>query len=111
VKKRDRKQLIQAYHETARPMGVYRIASVRTGHGIVGTSRDLTAILNRHRAQLGLGSHPDKALQEEWDEAGQSALAFEVLDTLEPSDDPAYDPTADLDALLTMWEERLAQEE
>lgn len=91
-------------------MGVYRVHSKASGYGVLGASRDLPSILNRHRAQLSLGGHPDKALQAEWDEVGADAFVFEVLDTLKPVDDPAYDPAADLAALAEMWQERLAQE-
>lgn len=105
--KHDRKARIREYQEAARPMGVFRVANQPTGRGVLGTSRDLPSILNRHRAQLSLGSHADKALQSEWDETGGEGFVFEVLDTLEPSDDPGYDPTQDLQALQELWEERL----
>jgi hypothetical protein len=106
----DRKDHIRSYQDTPRPMGVYRVNSTASGHGVVDASRDLTAILNRHRAQLDFGGHPDKTLQREWDALGADAFVFEVLDTLEPSDDPDYDPTDDLQELLEMWRERLATE-
>ena len=59
-----RKELIQARKDAAKPMGVYRVYSSKSGHGVLATSRDLPAILNRHRAQLSLGSHPDKEMHE-----------------------------------------------
>ena len=108
--KHDRKELIQEYREAVKPMGVYRVYNSESGHGVLGTSRDLPSILNRHRAQLSMGGHPDKALQQEWDEVGADVFVFEVLDTLEPGDDPGYDPTDDLQELRERWQERLAQE-
>jgi hypothetical protein len=103
----DRKALTRAYKESVRPMGVYRVRSTESGRSIVAASRDLPSALNRQRAQLRMNGHPDKALQKEWAASGGDTFVFEVLDTLEPTDEPGYDPTDDLDALEKMWLERL----
>ena len=105
-----RKELIQARKDAAKPMGVYRVYSSESGHGVVGASRDLPSILNRHQAQLSMGGHPDKALQEEWDVFGADVFGFEVLDTLAPGEDLDYNPTDELRELTEMWWERLTQE-
>ncbi len=107
--RRLRKELIRAYREAPKEMGVYRVHCPRTGRGVVGSSRDLPAMLNRQRAQLGMGAHPDRALQEDWDALGAEAFVFEVLDTLAPREDPTYDPANDLAELARMWQERLAR--
>ena len=107
---KSRKELIRHYRESAQPMGIYRVVSRETGQGVLGASTNLTAILNRHRAQLELGGHPDRALQRAWDASGPDSFDFEVLDVLEPRDDPGYDPSNDLAELETMWRERLAGE-
>ena len=109
MKKPSRKDLIRAYREAARPMGVYRVYSRQGSCSVVGSSRDLTSALNRHRAQLDLGAHPDKALQAEWDALGSAAFEFEVLDSLTPGDDPGYDPGEDLEELESLWRERLSE--
>ena len=103
---KSRKDLIRHYRETAQPMGIYRVRSRETGHAVLGASTNLTAILNRHRAQLELGGHPDTALQQAWDSGGPDAFEFEVLDVLEARDDPGYD----LAELETLWRERLSGE-
>ncbi len=105
-----RQDLVRRYHEAPKPMGVYRVYCTETGHGVVSASRDLPSALNRQRAQLSLGRHPDKVLQAQWDECGAEAFVFEVLDTLEPGDDPGYDPAGDLEMLVQMWRERLGPE-
>ena len=91
-------------------MGVYSVHSPQGNHPVLGSSSDLPSALNRHRAQLDMGSHPDKELQREWDVLGAEVFEFEILDTLKPGDDPAYDPTEDLQELESMWRERLSQE-
>lgn len=104
----DKKALKRDYKETARPMGVFQIRNSRNGKVLIGTSIDLPAILNRHRAQLGFGSHRNRELQKEWNEQGADAFEFEILDALPPSDRPAYDPADDLRALEELWLEKLS---
>jgi len=104
----DRKAMIREYKETARPMGVYRVHNTASGKSLVGSTTDLNAMLNRQRAQLRLGAHRDRQLQSDWKTLGPDAFVFEVLDTLEPRDEPDYDPAADLKALETMWLDKLA---
>lgn len=103
----DRKELIRQYKETARPTGVFRVRNVRAAKSFVGTSADLPSMLNRQRFQLEHGSHRDRELQKDWNEAGPEAFTFEVLDELKPREDPAWDPSADLTVLLAMWLETL----
>jgi hypothetical protein len=101
-------QLRQAYKETRRPMGVYRIRNLENGRSLVGRSVDLPASLNRERAELKFGTHRIAALQRDWNVLGPDAFEFEVLDTLSPPDDrPGYDPTDDLRVLEALWLERL----
>ena len=99
----DRKALIRKYKETPRQMGVYRISSTANGKALIAASRDLPAALNRHRAQLRMGVHPNRQLQADWNAFGDDAFSFETLDTLPPSDQPDYDPTDDLETLKKLW--------
>ena len=103
----DRKAAVRAYKEQRRPMGIYRVRCTANGSYLVGSSVDLPSMLNRQRSQFEMGSHPDHGMQRHYNEFGVSAFAFEVLDELEPPDDPAHDARADLAALLEMWRERL----
>jgi hypothetical protein len=104
----DRKALIREYKQAARPMGVYRVTDTVTGQSLVGWSLDLTARLNRHRAAFENGAHPEKDFQRAWNAQGASALEFEIVDTLEPSDESGYNPADDLKTLEQMWIDKLA---
>jgi hypothetical protein len=104
----ERKAQIREYKETPRPMGVYRVRNTANGRSLVGSSVNLPAILNRHRAQLGMGLHPNRALQKDWNELGPEVFEFETLDTLKPPDQPGYDPSGDLRVLEEMWLEKLS---
>ena len=104
----NRKELVREYKQTVRPMGVFRVTNTVSGMSLVGSSKNLPAILNRHRAQLSLDSHSEKDFQRDWNARGADAFEFEVLDTLKPSDEPGYDPADDLKVLEQMWLDKLA---
>lgn len=104
----DRKDLIRRYKETPRPAGVYRVLNTRTGRALVGASPDAPAMLNRQRAQLRMGTHPNRALQGDWEADGPEAFELEVLDLLPAKDRPDYDPAEELDMLEQLWLEKLA---
>ena len=88
-------------------MGVGAVRNLSSGKLLLVTGRDLPSLLNRHRAQLRLHSHRNRALQQDWDALGPDAFAFEVVDTLTPADTPDYDPAEDLKALEALWLEKL----
>lgn len=88
-------------------MGIYRVRNTVSNRSLVGSSNNLNAILNRHRAQLKMGLHANKLLQQDWNEFGDQVFEFEVLDTLKPKDDAGYDAAADLRALEELWSEKL----
>ncbi len=89
-------------------MGVYRVTDSISGQSLVGWSLDLPARLNRHRAAFESGAHPEKDFQRAWNDHGATTFEFEIVDTLEPSDDPAYNPADDLKTLEQMWLDKLA---
>ncbi len=103
----DRKALIRQYKETPRTAGVGAVRNLASGKALLVAGVDLPALLNRHRAQLGLNVHMTKALQEDWNTFGADNFAFEVLDTLPPPDAPGYNPADDLKELEALWLEKL----
>ncbi|HEX8392254.1 MAG TPA: GIY-YIG nuclease family protein [Longimicrobium sp.] len=104
----NKREMVRAYKEAARPMGVYRVHNTRTDRSLVARSVDLPASLNRERSQLRFAGHRNRELQADWNAMGPDAFVFEVLDTLTPPEDqPGYDPAADLEVLEAMWRERL----
>jgi hypothetical protein len=105
----DRKARIREYKENPLPAGVYRVRNMRTGKSLIGPTPNLPGMLNRQRFQLQMGSHADAELQSDWNELGPEAFEFEVLDRLEPSDDPASDQSKDLKVLVAMWLEKLSE--
>ena len=103
----DRKARIREYKNTPRTMGIGVVRNTATGKLLLVAGRDIPALLNRHRAQLRLGVHRNRRLQEDWTALGEQGFAFEVVDTLAPQETPGYDPSDDLRALEHLWLEKL----
>lgn len=103
----DKKTLKQDYKTTARPMGVYQIRNLINEKVFVGSSLNLEGIFNRYRFALQAGSHPNKALQADWNESGAENFAFEILEELPAGENPGYDYRSDLEVLEDLWLEKL----
>ena len=101
-------ELKNEYKQTKRPMGVYQIRNQVNGKVFIGRSLDLPGILNRHKFELTMGSHRNKALQGEWREFGAEKFLFEILDELKPArEGPHHDDQEDLAALEALWLDKL----
>ncbi|NLI76147.1 MAG: metalloregulator ArsR/SmtB family transcription factor [Candidatus Riflebacteria bacterium] len=84
----DRKRALkQAYREMVIPAGVFQIRNLRNGRILLGGSMNLNAAFNKHRLQLNWGKHRNAALQKDWNECGESAFEFTILETITPPED------------------------
>jgi hypothetical protein len=104
----DKRRLKLEYKESKIPAGIYRVVNTRANRSLVGSSVNLPAILNRHRADLKMGAHRNRELQRDWNQLGEGAFAFEILDTLVPHSELGYDMKRELATLEELWLERLA---
>ena len=103
----DKKEEIKRYKNTQHQMGVFAIENKSNHKVLVGSSKDLVAIMNRYKVELGFGSCRNTTLQKDWSALGEEAFDFKVLELLDPLEDPAYDPTEDLEFLENIWIEKL----
>lgn len=103
----NKKELKTKYLQTPRPMGVFQIRNSENEKVFVGSSMNLEGIFNRHEFQLKMGAHPNKTLQQDWNERGGEKFAFEVLEELPPRENPGYDYKSDLEVLEDLWLEKL----
>jgi len=83
-------------------MGVFLIRNTVNGKVFVAAGVNLAGAINRHRFQLQTGTHPNKQLQREWKEFGESQFAFEIIDELTPLTDDPTTQKADLNALTEL---------
>src|SRR6185436_12778852 len=95
----DKRTLKRQYKESEIPAGIYRVVNTQADRSFVGSSVNLPAILNRHRGDLKMGAHRNHELQRDWNELGEDAFAFEILDTLTPRAEPGYDLKRELATL------------
>ena len=102
-----KRELKRAYRQKPRLMGVYQIRNAVTDRVLVGASLNLDGILNRHKFELKIGSHRNKALQTEWRVFGSASFAFEILDELTPKEGSGRDYKAELAVLEELWLDKL----
>jgi hypothetical protein len=106
-KGRTRAELKRAYKEAPRQAGVYQIKNLRSGKVLLGSSTNLHGPFNKHRFMLSIGRHNNAALQEDWNRLGADAFSFEILETVKPTDDPAFSLDDELTLLEQIWLEKL----
>lgn len=102
-----RRALIRQYKETPRPAGVYAIRNRLDGRIYVGGSLDVEGAMNRARFELNMRSHRSKALLHDWIAHGADHFSFEVVDRVKERKDPDFDREAELEKLLSLWQEEL----
>lgn len=103
-----RKELIAQYKQTKIPMGVYQIKNNVNNKIYIDSSPNLKAKFNRLVAELNEGKFRiNSQLQEEWKRYGEQNFTIEVLEYLEPMDDPDYNCTKDLKELKAICLEKL----
>ena len=62
-------------------MGVYQIRHAAFGGlAYIGSSIRMEARMQSHRSSLRRGRHPCRSMQSDWDEYGENAFRFEVLE-------------------------------
>jgi len=103
----DKKELKKRYKQTLPPMGIFQIRNLVNGKILIGSSKNLPGKINSSKFQLDHGSHMNRELQKDYNQSGAENFSFEVLDRLDPKEDPNYDYTEELAMLEKMWLEKL----
>lgn len=103
----EKKRLKRSYQQDRRPMGIFQIRNMANEKVFVAGGINLQGTINRHKFQLEMGAHANASLQSEWNEFGNQSFAFEVLDQMQPRDDPNCDSRKDLASLKELWLEKL----
>jgi len=73
-------ELKRAYKETPLRKGIFKVVCTATGRTWVDASTSLDSIQNRIWFTLRMGSHRNRALQKDWNEAGPEAMSFEIVE-------------------------------
>jgi len=80
-------------------MGVFQVKNLASGKVFIATAKNLPGKINSCKFQLQNGSHPNRELQSDFAQCGESGFVFEILDRLEYKDDPLYNYDDDLKTL------------
>jgi hypothetical protein len=90
-----------------RRMGVYRIENTANGKVFLAKSTHLDGAIERDKRWLSMGGHNNRGLQQDWTTYGPDAFRFEVLEVIEPTDEPR-DWALEVSVLYACWMEELA---
>jgi group I intron endonuclease len=101
------KHLKDEYKQMKFKVGVFQIKNTVNGKILVGSSVNLDAIWNRHKAELKFDGHRNKTLQQEWKEFGEENFAFEILYEIEQKDGSNIDYNKEAKKLEEMFIEEL----
>jgi group I intron endonuclease len=93
------------YKDKKKEAGVFQIRNTVNSKVFLGSSLNLQGPLNSHRFMLGIGSHRNKPLQNDWNEFGANAFVFEILEKVK--DEPGFDIGDELTLLEQIWIEKL----
>lgn len=93
-----RKELLQQYKDREVEMGVIFFRCAQTGETFYGLSRDTRADLNSTRFKLAAGNHPNRRMQELWNQYGSAGFLCGVEEVLK-REDPTEDPMPLLEAM------------
>lgn len=93
-----RKELRAQYENRPVEMGVIFFRCVETGETFFGLSKDTRADLNSTRFKLSAGNHPNRRMQELWNQYGPAGCLCGVEQVLERKDSDE-DPMPLLEAM------------
>ena len=102
------RQLKQDYKLTRRAFGVFLIRNTTNDKVFLASGKDIKGIINRHKFQLNANGHPNIQLQKDWNELGSEKFEFEILDEMEPLNEPSFDVRREVEFMEDMWLEKLA---
>ena len=105
--KKTRKEIHREYEERVKPSGVFQVKNLANGKVLLGSSLNLEGPLNKHRFMLRINSHPNKGLQQEWNELGPDQFIFDILETVQLQDSPNFNLNDELTLLEEIWLEEL----
>ncbi|MCM3736567.1 GIY-YIG nuclease family protein [Bacillus cytotoxicus] len=101
-----KKELKQLYKETEIEGGIYCIRNTKNEKVYVESTKNFKAMSGR-RLLLNMGSHMNKALQNEWKEYGADAFEFEILEVLKKKKTGYFNEKEELKKLEEKWLEKL----
>lgn len=109
VDRMDRKrELKEKYKQMKTDMGILVVKNKVNNKYSLVSNQNINAMINRIRFQLNLGSYPNKELQKEWKDLGESNFEIKILEYLDyEKDESKTDYSEELKIVEIMWTEKL----
>lgn len=82
----NRKELIQNYKDAPSTAGVYLIKNTNTNKYLIQSATNPKGAINRHLFELKYGQHRNRRLQQDWNDSGESAFEFSIINTVKPDE-------------------------
>lgn len=101
-----KKELVQQYKEMKTEAGIYQIKNKINQKIYIEATRNVKTIEGK-KFQLTMGSHINRMLQQEWNEHGEDAFEFEVLEILKQKETGYFDVKDELKKLEEKWFDKL----
>lgn len=101
MEKSKRKELIDSYKQMDTIMGVYQIKNNANGKIFISSFANLKNKWLTIKMQLDMGRHPNSELQEDWNELGEEAFEYSVLE--ERKDESDMDIKWELQQMEKAW--------
>lgn len=107
----DRRKELKDLYKTMKPdMGIFIIKSNFNNKSFIEGTGDLKGTMNSTKFKLGMGIHPNKELQKQWKEHGESGFTIEILEKLKyDEDETKVDYSQELNILKIIWMDRLSE--
>jgi len=102
----DRRKELKELYKTMKPdMGIFVIKSNFNNKCYIEGTQDLKGTMNSTKFKLELGSHPNKELQKDWKEHGESSFTVKILERLKYDEDESkIDYSEEIKILKMIWE-------
>jgi hypothetical protein len=105
IDKKRRKELLEQYKQIKTYIGIIHIKNNVNGKIFIDTCSNLKNRWFTLKWNLDMGRHPNSKLQKDWNELGQDAFAYEVLEKKEA--DKVDDIRWELKKMKKKWLEKL----
>ena len=105
IDKKRRKELLKQYKQIKTYIGIIQIKNNVNGKIFIDTCSNLKNRWFTLKWNLDMGRHPNSKLQKDWNELGQDAFAYEVLEKKEA--DKVDDIRWELKKMKKKWLEKL----
>ena len=97
-----KKELRRQFEEVSIEAGVYEVKNTENQKIFIGKTPNLKT-LNGMKHILNMGANNNKELQADWNQFGQEAFTFTILEVLEKSEDPSFNEKKALGQLEGKW--------